>query len=417
MRQNASIFYLLRKWHFSDTPLYSLSMMLFFWAIFDGILGYLVPLVVTQAGMSKTEMGIIFGSSSIFGALLDFVLSKYLSNTHFRKLFFLMFGICILYPLILWQAKTVPVFLLAMAMWGFYFDIQNFGTFDFVGRRKDQDIHAENFGIIFIFKSLGYLLAPIIAGLLITTVVGWEPFLFAGIVLALSFSFFIFLLVTQNKSPISSISLSERAIKPINALRELSLWRSIGKIIFPVLILTMLLNILDAFFWTIGPLLSESFVSIHPFNGFFLAAYELPALMGGWIVGKVAKKYGKKRTAFLSFLLGSILLATLFVFANPVAIMGIIFISSFFISLSWPSIDGAYADYISESTMHEKEIEGLEDFATNIGYIIGPMAAGILADTFGNLQAFSFLGVMGIICSILLLRFTPKQIKVLVPQA
>jgi len=387
--------------------------MLFFWAIFDGILGYLVPLVITQAGYSDTVMGIIFGSSSVVGAVFDFILSKYLTNTHFRRIYFGLFAVCMLYPLILWQAKGVWMFLLAMAMWGIYFDLENFGNFDFVGRKADTEVHASHFGMLLSFKSVGYLLAPLIAGLLIgATTVGSRPFIFSWIVLGIAGVFFSFLLFMGRKKDKSDVE--PRTIKPVNLIRELFLWKTIGKILLPVLSLTIFLNVIDAFFWTIGPLTAESFASFHPWNGLFLVAYEIPPMLTGLLVGSIANKFGKKRTAFASLVIGSLLLIYMTLFSNFLVITFMVFVASCFLATSWPSINGAYADYISETMKYEKEIEGVEDFATNFGYIIGPIIAGFLADRFGNIPSFAFLGLAGVIVGLVLLKITPKQIKVVV---
>lgn len=397
----------------NNSLLYTVGMMLFFWAIFDGVLGYLVPLVITQAGFSDTVMGIIFGSSSIVGAVFDFILSKYLTNTHFRRIYLGLFAVCALYPLILLQAKGVWMFLLAMAMWGMYFDLENFGNFDFVGRKADTEIHASHFGMLISFKSVGYLLAPLIAGLLIgTTKIGSQPFVFAWIMLGIAAIFFVFVLLMGRKSDKSDVE--PKTIKPVNLLREIFLWKTIGKILLPVLCLTIFLNIIDAFFWTIGPLTAESFASFHPLNGLFLVAYEIPPLLTGLLVGSIANAFGKKKTAFVALIIGSLVLIYMSLFSNFLVITGMVFLASCFIAISWPSINGAYADYISETMKYEKEIEGIEDFATNFGYIVGPMLAGFLADRVGNIQSFAFLGFAGVIVGLVLLKFTPKEIKVIV---
>ncbi len=56
-------------------------MMLFFFTLFDGTVSYTAPLAMSQIGLSKTMLGMIIGTSSIFGAIFDFVLSKMLTNT------------------------------------------------------------------------------------------------------------------------------------------------------------------------------------------------------------------------------------------------------------------------------------------------------------------------------------------------
>lgn len=89
-----------------------------------------------------------------------------------------------------------------------------------------------------------------------------------------------------------------------------------------------------------------------------------------------------------------------------------VFGASFFISMAWPAIQGAYADYISETPSHEKEIAGLQDFFTNIGYVLGPMSAGFIADNLGGQGAFSFLGVIGMGVAAILFLVTPRKINV-----
>jgi len=80
--------------------------------------------------------------------------------------------------------------------------------------------------------------------------------------------------------------------------------------------------------------------------------------------------------------------------------------------MSWPAINGAYADYINEAGRVENEINGLEDFFTNIGYVAGPMIAGFLVDLIGNTLTFSVLGVFGALSAVVLLVVTPKSFKI-----
>lgn len=399
-------------------PLFIVSLMLFFWTLFDGSVSYLSPLAIKQAGFSDTMLGLIIGSSSITGATFDFALSKFLKNTHFRRVYLVMFGLCFLFPLILLEAKTIWLFLLAMAVWGLYFDLVNFGTFDFVGRKIEAEEHAQSFGIVNVFKSLGYLLAPLLAGLALgaSSLVDWRPIGLMTIFLLISFCFYLLLAsTTKQKKELIGNSFFPK----IHVLSEISLWKQIGKILLPVLLLSLFFNIFDSFFWTIGPLVAENYKNLHPFNGLFLTAYELPALMVGWFVGNVTKKYGKKRTAFLGFLIGSLLISIFSLLHNLFFILIDVFVASLFVGFTIPALEGAYADYISETGKVEKEITALTDFFTNIGYIIGPIAAGLLADHVGNAQAFSLLGITCALVALILLKITPRKItvKIILPPA
>jgi len=52
----------------------------------------------------------------------------------------------------------------------------------------------------------------------------------------------------------------------------------------------------------------------------------------------------------------------------------------------------------------------LEDFSANLGYIFGPILAGVLADLFGIQSAFGVLGLVGAALAVTLLIFGPKHI-------
>ena len=106
----------IKKYGNSHQPLYALFFMILFWAIFDAILAYVAPLIITDAGLSKTMMGLILGSSSIAGAIFDIIACKIFKNVSFRRMFLVMFAICFIYPLILFSAKQIPLHA-AVEMW------------------------------------------------------------------------------------------------------------------------------------------------------------------------------------------------------------------------------------------------------------------------------------------------------------
>jgi MFS family permease len=195
-------------------------------------------------------------------------------------------------------------------------------------------------------------------------------------------------------------------------LKELNAWVKLGHIILPVIVFTIFISCYDAVFWTLGPLISEELTSIRPFGGLFLAMYFLPSMFMGFFVGNITKKYGKKRSAFVAMLLGSGILILIGFISNAILLLLIVFVSSILSAVAWPAIRAAFADYISESPNIEAELDGMGDLAGNVGYVIGPAAAGFLADRIGNIDVFSILGIVGVVLSLILLKFTPKHIHV-----
>jgi MFS family permease len=387
------------------------ALMLFFYALFDGLLAYIVPIKITSLGFSKSQMGLIIASSNVFGAIFDFVLARFITNTNYRRLYLIAYGLCFVYPLVLWPSSGLPLFMIAMAVWGLYGDLNLYATFDFVSRRSHFNEHCKHFGILGIFRNLGYLIAPIIAGLVVVNTINFFPFSLALSFIIITFIFYLFLIEFSPRKDSANFD-PHPHYRHYNFVREFSILGKIARILFPVLLFNVTIFIFDAVFWTIGPIFSQAFPHFRDFGGFFMTAYTLPVLIVYWYVSPIVKKFGKKRTAYIAFLLGSLFLIPICFVKDPYLIIALVFSSSFIASIAWPAIDGAYADYITESSLYEKEIESLTDFTCNVGYIIGPIFAGVMAQLVGNQNVFAILAIFNIFMVLILLLITPKHITV-----
>ncbi|MDO8842084.1 MFS transporter, partial [Methanocalculus sp.] len=170
----------IKKLYSTRNPIFDLfCMMILFFMLFDGIITYLIPLVVLELGYSKTLVGIIFSTAAISGAFFDFVIYKIFKKAFYRRLFIVMFLVSTLYIFIVWSAHSFFFFVAAMILWGFYYDLKSFGTLDFFSRYIPKENLSSKFGVLQIFQAIGCLLAPLIAGFLIIETVGWEPFVTA----------------------------------------------------------------------------------------------------------------------------------------------------------------------------------------------------------------------------------------------
>ncbi|MFA5049457.1 MAG: MFS transporter [Candidatus Micrarchaeia archaeon] len=382
------------------------GLMILFVLLFDGIIMYLLPLVITEQGFSKTLLGIIFATAAISGAFFDFTIYKIFKTSFFRRLFIVMFAVCFLYLFTVWNANSFFLFVCAMAMWGFYYDLKNFATLDFVSRYYENKELSSKFGILQIFQSIGYLLAPLITGFLIIESVGWEPFALALVFLSISLFFFILLLIeVRNKKQYIP---SNETRRKRSILEDFNILGKTGKLIFPLLCLACFATIFDSFFMTLGPIVAEN-LDLEPFDGLFMVAYYLPLVFIGGFIGNITNKFGEKKTALFGLLIGALILSTLFFFENPIFIILIVFISSCFTCMKTPVIQSIYAHCIHEAPKSKKEVQELGDFFSNCGYIVGPVIAGLIADNFGALETFSFLGCIGIVFAIILFIFIPEK--------
>jgi len=411
----------IKKIGFRNKPLYAMAFLILFWTVFDGILQYVVPLVITGEGISKTMMGIIIGTSSLAGMFFDIVLCKILKKTSLRRTYIILFAVCLVYPLILWQATVVWMYILAMVIWGLYYDLFNIGRYEFVGEVVKEEEHASSFGVLTVFAASGYLLSPIIAGFLIGVFLDIKPFVAAWLFLVLALIFFIILLILlrkENKLKQKHEKNAQEEIKDrisVSKQRkysEIYIWKRLSKLILPVLLLTVMINVVDAIFCEIGPLVAEGWVNLGILSSLFLVGYLLPFVFVSWFVSFFTNIFGKKRTAIYALLLSCVFLLPFYFVTSPFILIVLTFLSGTFIAICDPANRATYADYVSETRSIETEIESQADFATNFGYVIGPIMAGYFADTFGNIPAFAVIGVIGVIVSLILLSITPKEINI-----
>ena len=393
------------------SPIFLFSLAVFFWTLFDSILMYVVPLLMEERGLSISVIGLVIGTSSMSGALFDFFICKFIRNTDFRRVFLLMFFVCALYPFLLLGAETLGLFLIAMAVWGIYFDLYGFGVFNFIGRYAEKEKHASNFGIVQMFRSLGGVLAPIIAGVLVSRSIDFKPFLLSWIFLGFGFIFFIILLSVMEKNKIKNQVKCNKNSRRKNLSIEINLWKKLSKAMGSVLAITFFLAFVESFFWTLAPLYVAE-MRVGMFGGLFLTAYVFPALFMGWFVGSLAKRFGKKRTALFGILFGCIVLSFFSFSSNIIISTVVVFLAACFLSTALPAINAAYADYISEAPQVDEEIEGVEDFSFNFGYIFGPISAGILADFMGIPITFTILGLTGVLLVTVVSLIMPKEINI-----
>ncbi|MFA5023113.1 MAG: MFS transporter, partial [Candidatus Paceibacterota bacterium] len=357
-----------RRWGdylLANQTLYNVSLLVLFCTLFEGTISFLAPLIITGAGISPGMMGLIMSTSSITGLLFDFIVCHLFRKASFRQFYLLMFALAAIFSSLLWQSQTLVFYFLAIGIWGLYYVLYNMANFDFVGRYTDETKHSESFGFLRIFICLGYLIAPIIAGLLIDNgQIGLKPFLMAWFFLAVAFIFYLVLLANTRRLPKFKEE-DERQYKVLSIFRELNLLKKIGFKVWPVLLIFLILNTIDSTFWTIGPLLSESLFGLSGLGSAFMVAYLIPPLIGGWIVGRFAHRFGQKRTSLWFLFAGTLLMAGFFLIKDNYLLLLADFIAAFCLSIAWPAGSGAYSDYIAEAPNIKKEIEGLADSALN----------------------------------------------------
>lgn len=387
----------------------SLSVVLFFVFLADAILSYWVPNFLEGVLSSTTQVGLVMGFSSIIGLIADLTLPQVIKGVTVRKLVLLSIITSIIFSLTLLWATWTPLIILlltSMAIWGIYYEFLGFASQQFVADSTPVKFHPAAWGIIGVFKSAAYFLGPIFAG---NFLLRSQQF---PVYICLFLLFISYLILAMYKKQHDRPLAIE--IEKVNLLREFDHWVVLFTHVWPVIVMSLVIGIIDASFWTVGAIWNEVLAQKHWLGSMFLSFYILPSLFVGFLIAKWGIYKGKKKLAEKLLLISGILFAVLGFYDGVVWQVIIVLFASTALSLAYPLIEGVYSDIIARMGRERKHMIGLSASTISVSYIVGPPLAGIIASLVGDQNTFVVLGISTVLIALFLLLITPK--KLLLPQ-
>ncbi len=385
------------------------SLVMFFVYLADAILSYWVPNFIQTSVTSSLLMGLIISFSSLFGLVTDLILPQIIQAISFKRLFTLGIITGLSFALILLFSTFVPhisVFLIAMAIWGLYYEFLGFANQQFVADSSPLKFRSAVWAIVITFKSLSYFLGPLIVGSFVIQNQR-QP-----LYLALLFGAIGLVILTlshrHHRHPLAITT------NKVNLVREIGHWATLFTHVWPVVILSLFLGLIDATFWTTGTVLNQALGEQNFWGQFFLPFYTLPSLFMGLVIARMKIYQHKKKIAEILLLVACLLFIALGFVTHIFLILGIVFLASILLSLVYPLTDAVYSDIICRMGRERQHLIGLSNSSISIAYIIGPTLAGLITQLVGEQRTFSVIGILGVITVTFLLTTTPR--KLLLPQ-
>lgn len=378
----------------------------FLFALADGIFSYQVPLWLFSIVHDFALVGIVMSSSSLIGFLCDLVFPKILRGRKyqfFALATFVVAGFTQITALLLhnWLGG-----ILAMALWGVYYELFLFGLYHFLHTEIDPAQHASGWGVTESLRSLGLVIAPILISLLVLFPV--SPFVY-------SFTFFVgagilnvLLLRRQNRVQKMIVEDGHQEF----AVATFRVWVTFLSRMWPVYIFFFSVILLDAAIWTAGVFFSAHLQEQSILGALFVPAYYLPVLFVPLLAGKMAKKFGKKHTAFIAaFPLGLLLLIGNWTERSVLWHVGIMFLAGCATAIIVTESEAVFEDYVARLHRFSGEMVGLVRSASNIGYILGPLCAGFAADWLGGSRTIALIGLLPAGAAVIALIMLPGKTK------
>lgn len=378
---------------------------LFFILLADGILSDWVPNYMQNVFGSPVLMGLVMSFSSLIGFGADLIFPQILKGTTVKKLILaaVITGGAFSASLFVSLARPyILIFLAAMAVWGLYYEFLGFANQQFVAETVAANRRSQVWAVMGVFRSLAYFLGPILGGYLMT--VGNKSVVVTAAALTL-FSYFLLYLI---KVPDRKLNVEN---EKINLGREIAHWWVLLEHVWPVLIISLMLGLVDATFWTTGTVLTENLAKQNWWGGMFLPMYILPSLFVGFAVLKWGIYKGKKKWAEFFMLLGGVFLTGLAVSGQVYWQLLMVFLSSVALSVTYPLIDAVYSDISVRMGRESKHMMGLSSSMISLSYIVGPAAAGLIAEQVGERATFVSMGAAVTVMAIFLLIVTPRKLR------
>lgn len=387
--------------------------MLFFIILADGIMSYQVPVLMDRTLHSATLMGVILATSSMAGMVVDFLFAKSFGNK--RSAFFtkIVLSSAFLFPISLLIYLTIPSFIFAMLVWGVYYEGIVFSNYHAVHEYMHPSEHLWGWGVLSIVKNLGWVIGPLLASML-DGVNQMHPVYFAlGFYLFGSALFGLRAIVAKrfkHLRPIVPVTPDDEVSHPFKI--ELKIWRVYAKVLWPMLIGMFVFFLIDSTFFSIGPVFGEEVAKLHPYGGLFISMYTVPTVICAFLGTFMAKRWGKKRSAFLSGIWAGVWLLVMSVVGfNPLLILSTTWIASVGLAVFYPSLTAVFEDYVARSGKLGNDIVGMTAIMGSFGYVVGPMLNGFLADTIGAQHVFGVWGVVLLVSSLFSLVYVKRKIR------
>jgi MFS family permease len=384
----------------------TLSLVIFFIFLGDAILSFWVPGFIERTLSSSIAMGFVMSFSSIVGLGVDLALPQIIRGITVKKLLILGIITSLVFSTLLISSTIKPlifILLLAMALWGLYYEFLGFAGQQFVADVVPLKLHSASWAVIGTFKNLAYFLGPIIAGWILLKGDKMPP---------LVAIFFVLIgLLILNLSGKRHERRLDFDLEEVNFFRELEHWSILFKRVWPVIVMSIFMGLIDSFFWTIGAIYSEKLSQISWLGGMFLPFYTLPSLFMGFVVAKWSIYEGKKKLAERLLLVSGLVLSLLIFFENVAILVFIVFLASLFLAIVYPLVDGVYSDIVARMGRERRHMIGLCNSTMSLAYVVGPIMAGLIANFVGEKMSFVVIGVLTAFISGILLLSTPRKLK------
>ena len=381
----------------------------------ESVMGYYFPIVLEESTGSNMSTGLVIGLCNIAALICDFVFPEIFKKKTWKFLFLAAILIQFGFPGFTNLAIVTGgagLFIVAGLFWNVYYEFMAFSRQNFIVSNESKDNYSQVWGIISVLSSFVGLVGPVVGSLLLKETVGSRVLFFGMFQTLTLFSGLILISLTPKTQ--QEHKLRRTIHHKLSIFKDLKLWEILGGRVFPIIIIGVIISLISAAVMSFGGLMGVEMFKGEDLDWLLIVVFAIPSIIASLILTKFSvRKYKKLISQILIILAGLSLCVMPLLKSQPIVILICFFFCSLFLSFAWIVNEAVYSD-LSERARDEKiYINGMERLNDSIGYLIGPIVVGFLADKTDYYVAFAFVGFICVVLGIVLIMITPK--KILIP--
>jgi len=362
----------------------------------SGLVFFLLPILSSKMTENFAVIGFLIAIPNIVSLFFDIPTGGLSDRIGRKKLTIL--GLCgmILFAFLLPLANSIQLLAIFLLILGFSNQLINVPIRAYIMDISPKDKTSEYFSVQTTGMQVGFALAPILAGILLSQELA-KGTNAISLLYAVTCLIAIAIICVGFRETVKGEGSTFDGVKSLirkdkifmKGLLEYTTLKSVGLVIF---LLTLMFIITDGVIWTLEPLYYQQGINTETV-GIILSMFVIPFIFFQLPAGFVADKFGKIKILVIGLLLaGSFLI--LFGLTKDIHVMiSAAFIATFGLALAIPATDGLLTDV--SSGKKRGSIVGVWDIAEDLGYVIGPIVGGIVAEFYKDITIpFVFLGIL-----------------------
>lgn len=400
--------YLLRKKNLLTRRTIFILLASILWLIAYNGIEFVFPTYLEHLGKSYAEIGFLISLIALGGVVIDLPLGNACSKISRKKLMILGLVISIIAVIGVFLFTKNIILSLIFLLLGAGYQIWVIPRDSYFASLTSHENRSSMYGLNAETQYIGQSIGPLLCGFFLLFFGFYKTYIFYFIFVLLAMIVIHYGITKEKHKGLLTDDLIV-SFEPKNYFSGFKLLKKFGVFGVCLLLTSFFIMLWEAVLWALQPLFyGPDILNLPPhMGGFLLACFSLPGVFLAYPAGKIADKLGRKKILILSLILMGIGL----LFFSQTFNIYLIFVFAILISIGWvfalPSMDGLIVDTLKLG--ENSPIVGVWGFFVDMGFVIGPLYAGIMSELFGIRNTFMSVGIIFLIIAPILLFIKPKK--------